>query len=100
MAASDDTAKANGEGSDERVVKEEEAVEVSLVGALRRLLSDLFFPSSSDPLLPRLRAAIARNAASVRLGFRNSSQELLRWTRRGSPLRALFVISVSCSQSC
>lgn len=76
--------------------KEEEEEEITLIGALSRLLAAIFVAGDpSSTLLRRARTAIGDGAASVRIGCRNSSRELLRWTRRGSPLRPLLVVSVS-----
>ncbi|URD92115.1 hypothetical protein MUK42_00564 [Musa troglodytarum] len=45
-------------------------------------------------LLQRLRSSAAKAAPRLREAFRISARDLLLWTRRGGPLRALFVISV------
>ncbi|CAL9748471.1 unnamed protein product [Musa acuminata subsp. burmannicoides] len=45
-------------------------------------------------LLQRLRSSAAKAAPRLREASRISVRDLLLWTRRGGPLRALFVISV------
>ncbi|RCV31135.1 hypothetical protein SETIT_6G152500v2 [Setaria italica] len=47
-----------------------------------------------EPLLRRLRAASCEAAPRLRGASRNSARDLLEWTRRGSGLRAILVISV------
>lgn len=72
--------------------------EDTLLSVLHRLFSSVFFPdpSTSAPhsLIQRLRVALSENGPSLKEASRNSTTKLLRWTRRGSPFRALFVISV------
>ncbi|THU57805.1 hypothetical protein C4D60_Mb03t07420 [Musa balbisiana] len=51
--------------------------------------------SPPPPSLPqRLRSSAAKAAPRLREASRISVRDLLLWTRRGGPLRALFVISV------
>nr|DAD32334.1 TPA_asm: hypothetical protein HUJ06_011185 [Nelumbo nucifera] len=70
--------------------------EETLYGVLHRLLADIFFPGSSAPasLLERTRASFRDNGPLLREASRNSSRNLLLWTRQGSPLCALLVIPV------
>ena len=68
---------------------------VWLIAALYGVLTAVFAPGdSSSSFIRRAPAAIGDGAASVRIGCRNSSQSLLRWSRRGSLLRPLLVVSV------
>ncbi|XP_072991233.1 uncharacterized protein [Typha latifolia] len=48
----------------------------------------------SPPLIQRIRSSASKSAPRLRVASRNSARDLLLWTRRGSPLRALLVISV------
>ncbi|WOL20140.1 hypothetical protein Cni_G28942 [Canna indica] len=45
-------------------------------------------------LLQRIKSSASKAAPRLREASKNSSRDLCLWTRRGSPLRALFVISV------
>lgn len=91
---SDDT----GRGTHHRRKEEE-----SLYGVLRGLTSAIFFPDEEHgraPLLHRIKASVAENAPRLREASGNTGRHVLNWTRRGSPLRALLVISVSVSLTC
>ncbi|XP_043696037.1 uncharacterized protein LOC122646529 [Telopea speciosissima] len=71
----------------------------TLFGVLHRFFAEIFFldPNSSaasSSLLERIKASVSHNAPLLCQGFKNSSQDLLQWTRRGSPLRAILVVSV------
>ncbi|PON74999.1 voltage-dependent L-type calcium channel subunit [Parasponia andersonii] len=72
--------------------------ENTLYGVLRRLISSIFFPDSTTaaatPLLHRIKSAIAENAPLLPEASKNTARNVLLWTKRGSPLRALLVISV------
>lgn len=68
----------------------------TLHGVLHRLISMIIFPDTlSTPLLQRIKISVSENAPRLGDASRNTTQSLLDWTRRGSPLRALLVISVS-----
>ncbi|KAK3121743.1 hypothetical protein QOZ80_8BG0660220 [Eleusine coracana subsp. coracana] len=88
---------ANGEvSSDARAVDVEED---TLPGVLRSFLDGVFGSTAGagggdEPLLRRLRAASCEAAPRLREASRNSARDLLEWTRRGSGLRAILVISV------
>lgn len=67
----------------------------TLHGVLHRLISMIIFPDTlSTPLLQRIKISVSENAPRLGDASRNTTQSLLDWTRRGSPLRALLVISV------
>ncbi|KAL1536854.1 hypothetical protein AAHA92_29435 [Salvia divinorum] len=70
--------------------------DLTLFTLLNRLIAAIFFPSpnSSAPLLQRIKTAIAENIPLLRDASKNTAARALQWTRRGSPLRALFVVSV------
>lgn len=83
---------ANGDapsGAREVDVGEEED---TLAGVLRSFVDGVWYPD--EPLLRRLRAASCEAAPRLRGASRNSARDLLEWTRRGSGLRAILVISV------
>ena len=72
----------------------------TLYSVIRRLISEILFPDASDsPLLQRIKTSIAENGPLLPEACRNTGNNVLLWTRRGSPLRALLVISVSRSFS-
>lgn len=78
--------------------KEEKGV--TLYGVLRRLVAEIFFPDpnsscGSDPFVRRVKGSLSENFPHLRDASRNSGRDVLHWTRRGSPLRALLVVSVS-----
>lgn len=85
----------NGEapsGAREVDVGEEED---TLAGVLRSFVEGVWcYPDEPEPLLRRLRAASCEAAPRLRGASRNSARDLLEWTRRGSGLRAILVISV------
>ncbi|XP_044978388.1 uncharacterized protein LOC123445469 [Hordeum vulgare subsp. vulgare] len=99
MAESDAAAgkMANGEASDDSG----RAVEVSggedtLPAVLRSFVDGVRPPpgDGGDPLLQRLRAASCEAAPRLRDASRNSARDLLAWTKQGSGLRAILVVSV------
>ncbi|KAK3012939.1 hypothetical protein RJ639_009573 [Escallonia herrerae] len=69
---------------------------VTLYALLNRLIASMFFPGpeSSAPLAQRIRASLSENVPLLREASRNTGRDVLLWTRRGSPLRALLVVSV------
>lgn len=88
-------------------VEEEDGVSYSSKGVrsedqtvyepLRRLIAEIFFPDEfkGTSLFHRVKLSVAENGPAVGQACRNVGRDVLRWTRRGSPLRALLVISVS-----
>ncbi|XP_057431583.1 uncharacterized protein LOC130724383 [Lotus japonicus] len=68
----------------------------TLPEVLNRLVTDILFPGPADDasLLRRIKASVAGNAPLLPEASRNSASHVIVWTRRGSPLRALLVISV------
>ncbi|XP_007031339.2 PREDICTED: uncharacterized protein LOC18600679 [Theobroma cacao] len=72
--------------------------EETLYGVLHRLVSMIIFPdassSASTPLLQRIKISISENGPRLGEASRNTGRAVLMWTRRGSPIRALLVISV------
>nr|CAB3504691.1 unnamed protein product [Digitaria exilis] len=70
--------------------------EETLPGVLRGFVDEVWSSPGGDEktLLRRLRAASCEAAPRLRGASRNSARDLLEWTRRGSGLRAILVISV------
>ncbi|XP_022992743.1 uncharacterized protein LOC111488990 [Cucurbita maxima] len=62
---------------------------------VRRLIAEIFFPDeTTGSFSQRVKASVAVNGPAVGQACRNFGHDILCWTRRGSPLRALLVISV------
>eukprot|EP00262_Sarcandra_glabra_P012987 TRINITY_DN347_c0_g1_i1.p1 TRINITY_DN347_c0_g1~~TRINITY_DN347_c0_g1_i1.p1 ORF type:complete len:242 (+),score=24.47 TRINITY_DN347_c0_g1_i1:41-727(+) len=72
--------------------------EETLYGVLYRLLAEILFRdqniSPPPSLIRRIKTSLKKNVPCLPEASRNSTRNLLVWTRRGSPLRALLVISV------
>ncbi|GAA0185841.1 voltage-gated ion channel [Lithospermum erythrorhizon] len=64
----------------------------SLVSAIVFSLPDEKYGSA--PLLFRVKGAISDSVPVLKEGCKNSANDLLRWTRNGSALRAILVVSV------
>ncbi|ESQ41647.1 hypothetical protein EUTSA_v10014473mg [Eutrema salsugineum] len=78
---------------------EEEDDSESLYSLLCLTIGLILFPDSksgeaSSSLLQRIRNSVAENGPKLREASRKTSCEILQWTRRGSPLRALLVITM------
>ncbi|GFZ09617.1 hypothetical protein Acr_21g0002160 [Actinidia rufa] len=72
---------------------------LTLYGVLRRVVAEIFFPDpgsgyGSGSLLRRIKGSLAENVPLLRDASKNTGRDLLLWTRRGTPLRALLVVSV------
>ncbi|XP_008806622.1 uncharacterized protein LOC103719253 [Phoenix dactylifera] len=70
----------------------------TLYAVLRAFVAGVVAPDATasppPPLIQRIKASSAKAAPRLREASRNSAHDLLLWTRQGSPLRALLVISV------
>ncbi|KAF4351193.1 hypothetical protein CsatB_026897 [Cannabis sativa] len=70
----------------------------TLYTVLSRMISFILFPDADSatplPLLQRIKTSLAENAPLLPDASKNTARHILLWTRRGSPLRALLVISV------
>uniref|UniRef100_A0A2P2JLZ5 Uncharacterized protein n=1 Tax=Rhizophora mucronata TaxID=61149 RepID=A0A2P2JLZ5_RHIMU len=67
----------------------------TLQGVVHRTMTTIFFPEAGgSPFVQRIKASLSENAPLLKEASANTGRELLIWTRRGSPFRALFVISV------
>ncbi|KAG2333796.1 hypothetical protein Bca4012_016579 [Brassica carinata] len=93
-----------GDGGDDVGEVEEEEDEddsESLYSLLCITIGSILFPdpktgdaSSSSSLLQRMRNSVAENGPKLREASRKTSRDILQWTRQGSPLRALLVITM------
>lgn len=93
-----DTEKTNGESYDDSYkIKQMKDEEVTLYGVLSRLISSILFPDpgTSSPLVQRIKASVSSSVPLLRDASKNTGRDILQWTRRGSHLRALLVVSVS-----
>ncbi|XAR73593.1 hypothetical protein NMG60_11007609 [Bertholletia excelsa] len=73
--------------------------QVTLPAVLRRLAAEVFFPDPSSKYgsgtaFHRIRGSISDNVPLLNEASRRAGHDILLWTRRGSPLRALLVVSV------
>ncbi|KAH0895849.1 hypothetical protein HID58_045417, partial [Brassica napus] len=81
------------------MVDEEDGSE-SLYSLVCITIGSILFPdsktgyASSSPLLQRIRNSFAENGPKLREASKKTSREILQWTRRGSYLRALLVITM------
>ncbi|KAF3444270.1 hypothetical protein FNV43_RR13960 [Rhamnella rubrinervis] len=70
----------------------------TLFCVLCRLISSIIAPDPSTlgdtRFLQRIKNSLAENVPLLRQASRNTARNVFLWTRRGSPLRALLVISV------
>ncbi|KAK4430453.1 hypothetical protein Salat_1346000 [Sesamum alatum] len=95
--ADDDAKKPNGGLVVEGVGETEQgSKDLTLYTIFSRLVAAAFFPdpSSSTPMLQRIKAALSVYVPLLPDASRNTARNVLSWTRRGSPLRALLVVSV------
>ncbi|KAK8473750.1 hypothetical protein PHAVU_001G228000 [Phaseolus vulgaris] len=107
-----ESSKANGNGNDiyvkeekeEEEEEEEEEVKLkqkkrtvndSLPEVLNRIASAILFPEPGDDgsVIHRIKVSVTENAPLLPEASRNSARDVLLWSRGGTPLRALFVIS-------
>lgn len=91
----------NGDRKTDSVKVDEEDGSESLYSLVCITIGSILFPdsktgyASSSPLLQRIRNSFAENGPKLREASKKTSREILQWTRRGSYLRALLVITVS-----
>ncbi|KAL6575432.1 hypothetical protein OROMI_012717 [Orobanche minor] len=69
--------------------------ELALCTILNRLITAIIFPhpNSNAPLLQRIKSSLSVNIPLLREASRNTGRHVMIWTRRGTPLRALLVVS-------
>ncbi|CAK9175281.1 unnamed protein product [Ilex paraguariensis] len=90
----------NGEDAYSHKTKQNymEEQDVTLYSVFNSFISSAFFPNpdssyASMPFVQRIKAALSVNVPLLREASRNTGHNVLLWTRRGSPLRALLVVS-------
>lgn len=98
MAEVDEKERVNGG----RGVYVEAGDKITLHGVLYALIATVLFPAHTSPaagesLLRRVKISFSHYVPLIPQASRNSGGHLIHWTRRGSPLRALLVISVSAT---
>ncbi|GAV58460.1 hypothetical protein CFOL_v3_01994 [Cephalotus follicularis] len=94
MAEPYETERNNGvhEGSKGTHQREE-----TLYSVLHHLTTSIIYPDhnkAAKPLLNRIKHSLSENGPLLRDASRNTGKNVLLWTRRGTPFRALLVISV------
>ncbi|CAN0865426.1 hypothetical protein LINGRAHAP2_LOCUS9223 [Linum grandiflorum] len=105
MDESEESSVINGTHADgkpsfhrERSIEDNNDEDLTLYAVLHRILTTIFAPASSGsasaPLLQRIKASFSDNGPLLKDATENTGREVLAWTRNGSPLRALLVISV------
>ncbi|GLT73536.1 hypothetical protein SLA2020_453870 [Shorea laevis] len=93
----DQTERLYGDNRNNGTHRGREEKEETLYGVFRRLITEIFFPHGERgraSLLHRIKASVAENGPLLREASGNTGRKVLLWTRRGSPMRALLVISV------
>ncbi|KAK4803232.1 hypothetical protein SAY86_001435 [Trapa natans] len=103
MAEVDEKERVNGGGVGGGVYVEadhdESSDHLTLHGVLCALIANVLLPDHTSPVagesfLNRVKISFFLYLPLIPMASRNSGRHLLHWTRRGSPLRALLVISV------
>ena len=73
--------------------------EATLSGVFNLLIESISDPNrdetSTTPMANRIKKSLMEAAPMFREAIINTRRQVLLWTRRGSPLRALLVVSVS-----
>ncbi|KAL3323444.1 hypothetical protein AABB24_037869 [Solanum stoloniferum] len=74
--------------------KEEEGV--TLVDIFNRFVSAIFSSDSNNngQLIQRIKGCVSENVPLLHQASKNTAHNVYNWTRKGSPLRALLVVSV------
>nr|GMC59742.1 Voltage-dependent L-type calcium channel subunit alpha-1F [Ipomoea batatas]GMC67599.1 Voltage-dependent L-type calcium channel subunit alpha-1F [Ipomoea batatas] len=72
------------------------AKEITLSAALTRLISAVLFPGPDTPgtFQHRVKVALSEYAPLLCEASQNTARNIYAWTRRGSPFRALLLLSV------
>lgn len=73
------------------------AKEITLSAALTRLISAVLFPGPDTPgtFQHRVKVALSEYAPLLCEASQNTARNIYAWPRRGSPFRALLLLSVS-----
>ncbi|XVF71043.1 hypothetical protein PTKIN_Ptkin12aG0003100 [Pterospermum kingtungense] len=89
------TEQTDGSTVDQKYSNCSRSSDETLPGVLHRLISTIIFADEpSTRLLQRIKISVSENGPRLGEASRNTGLAVLNWTRRGSPLRALLVISV------
>ncbi|OIT38625.1 PREDICTED: uncharacterized protein LOC109239163 [Nicotiana attenuata] len=69
---------------------------VTLFDIFNHFVSAIFSSdnNNNDPLIQRIKVAISENVPLIHQASKNTTHNVYSWTRKGSPLRALLVVSV------
>ncbi|KAK7290235.1 hypothetical protein RIF29_04509 [Crotalaria pallida] len=95
MAEEPNANRSEQESPDLKLMKEGRTRE-TVPELLNRFASSIMFPEpgNSGSLINRIKISFLENAPFLPGASINSANDVLLWTHRGSPLRALLVISV------
>ncbi|KAL3630394.1 hypothetical protein CASFOL_023378 [Castilleja foliolosa] len=76
--------------------EDEKHEELTLYTIFNRFIAAIFFPDpdSNVPFLQRIKSSLSVNVPLLHEASRNTGRHVLIWTRRGSPFRAILVVSV------
>ncbi|XP_015059106.1 uncharacterized protein LOC107005122 [Solanum pennellii] len=76
--------------------QEEEEEGVTLVDIFNRFVSAIFSSDSNNngQLTQRIKGCVSENVPLLHQASKNTAHHVYNWTRKGSPLRALLVVSV------
>lgn len=77
--------------------EKEEEEGVTLVDIFNRFVSAIFSSDSNNngQLTQRIKGCVSENVPLLHQASKNTAHHVYNWTRKGSPLRALLVVSVS-----
>lgn len=88
----------NFKKSSKGMMNEEEGGKgVTLLDIFNRFVSAVFSSDNNKNghLIQRIKGSISENAPLLHQASKNTAQNVYSWTRKGTPLRALLVLSVS-----
>ncbi|XP_009624602.1 uncharacterized protein [Nicotiana tomentosiformis] len=67
---------------------------VNLFDIFNRFVSAIFSSDNNDPLIQRIKVSTSENVPLLHQASKNTAHNVYSWTLKGSPLRALLVVSV------
>ncbi|CAN4126900.1 unnamed protein product [Withania somnifera] len=67
---------------------------VTLIDIFNRFVSAIINSNSNGSLIKRIKGAISDNVPLIHQASKNTAHNVYSWTRKGTPLRALLVVSV------
>ncbi|CAL0317716.1 unnamed protein product [Lupinus luteus] len=90
--------KLNGEEQQQKhaTLQKKTTKEIHLLQLLQFSILSILFPKPGNtvPVLQRIKTSLARDVPLIPEASRNTAHHILLWTRAGTPLRSLLVISV------